>query len=130
MKKLALIATAVLITTPVMAADAIFGTWKTKPDDNGNYGHVNVAQCGDTICGVLVKSFHSDGQSYVSESDGKNIIWDMTNEGGGAYGGGQIWAPDRDKTYKSKMQLNGDTLGVKGCIAFICRDGGTWTRVN
>lgn len=130
MKKLALIAAAVLISTPVLAADAVFGTWKTKPDDNGNYGHVQVAQCGDTICGKLVKSFNPDGSQGIQDNIGKNIIWDMTNEGDGAYGGGQIWAPDRDKTYKSKMQLNGDTLGVKGCIAFICRDGGTWTRVN
>ena len=74
MKKLALIAAAVLISTPVLAADAVFGTWKTKPDDNGDYGHVKVSQCGNKICGVLVKSFHSDGQSYASESDGKNII--------------------------------------------------------
>ncbi len=130
MKKLAFIATAVLISTPVLAADAVFGTWKTKPDDNGNYGHVQVAQCGGKICGKLVKSFNSDGSQGIQDNIGKNIIWDMTNEGDGAYGGGQIWAPDRDKTYKSKMQLNGDTLGVKGCIAFICRDGGTWTRVN
>ncbi len=130
MKKLALIAAAVLISSPVLAADAIFGTWKTKPDDNGNYGHVLVAQCGGKICGKLVKSFNSDGSQGIQDNIGKNIIWDMTNEGDGAYGGGQIWAPDRDKTYKSKMQLNGDKLAVEGCVLFICRDGGTWSRVN
>ncbi len=130
MKKLALIAAAALITTPVMAADAVFGTWKTSKDDNGNYGHIQVDQCGPKICGKLVKSFNSDGSQGTQDNIGKNIIWDMANEGGGAYGGGKIWSPDRDKTYKSKMQLNGNTLGVKGCIAFICRDGGTWTRVN
>jgi uncharacterized protein (DUF2147 family) len=26
--------------------------------------------------------------------------------------------------------LNGDTLAVRGCVLGICRDGGTWTRVN
>ncbi|MBL4751853.1 MAG: DUF2147 domain-containing protein [Amylibacter sp.] len=130
MKKLAIIAAAVLISTPVLAAEAVFGTWKTSKDDNGNYGHIEVAQCGTKICGKLVKSFNSDGSKGTQDNIGKNIVWDMTNEGDGAYGGGKIWSPDRDKTYKSKMQLNGDTLAVQGCILFICRDGGTWTRVN
>ena len=55
MIKLALIAAAILISTPVLAADAVFGTWKTKPDDDGNYGHVEMTQCGSKICGELVK---------------------------------------------------------------------------
>lgn len=116
MKQLALIAAAVLITTPVMAADAVFGTWQTSKDDNGNYGHISVAQCGLKICGTLVKSFKSDGSSGNTENIGKNIVWGMVNEGNGAYGGGKIWAPDRDKTYKSKMKLNGNTLSVEGCV--------------
>jgi len=130
MKKLILIAAAVLISTPALAGDAVFGTWKTAKDDNGNYGHIEVAQCGSKICGTLVKSFNSDGSQGTQDNIGKNIVWDMVNEGDGAYGSGKIWSPDRDKTYKSKMQLTGDTLAVQGCILFICRDGGTWTRVN
>lgn len=129
MKKLALIAAAVLISAPAMADD-VFGTWKTTPDDNGNFGHIKVAQCGAKICGTLVKSFNPDGSPSASENIGKNIIWDMENLGGGAYGNGKIWAPDRDKTYKSKMQLNGNSLAIKGCISIICRDGGKWSRVN
>ena len=35
---------------------------------------------------------------------------------------------------KGKLQVYnkfpGNNLGVKVCIAFICRDGGTWTRIN
>lgn len=130
MKKLALIAAAILISTPVMAADPVFGTWQTAKDDNGNYGHIEVAQCGNKICGKLVKSFKSDGSAGPTENIGKNIIWDMKSDGGGAYSGGKIWSPDRDKTYKSKMRMTGNKIAVKGCIAFICRDGGTWTRVN
>ncbi len=130
MKKLALIVTAALIATPVMAADPVLGIWQTAKDDNGNYGHIEMATCGSKICGKLVKSFKSNGSAGSTDNIGKNIVWDMTDSGGGAYGGGKIWSPDRDKTYKSKMQLNGDMINVKGCIAFICRDGGTWTRVN
>ena len=28
-------------------ADPVEGNWKTKPDDNGNFGIVKIAACGD-----------------------------------------------------------------------------------
>lgn len=130
MKKLTL-ATAVLIGLSGAAmADPVYGTWQTAKDDNGNYGHIDVAPCGAKICGTLVKSFDSSGAAMPSDNIGKNIVWDMTAKGGGAYGGGKVWSPDRDKTYKSKMQLNGSNLAISGCVLGICRDGGTWKRVN
>lgn len=109
-------------------ADPIEGTWKTKPDDNGNFGYVEVKPCGGAYCGTLVKSFDSAGKPMASENIGKKIVWDMVAKGNGAYGNGKVWSPDRDKTYDSKMQLSGDNLAVSGCVLFICRDGGTWTR--
>jgi len=128
MKKLALVAAVCTLATPALA-DPIHGVWKTIADDNGVVGHVTISNCGSKICGIATGSFKG-GKKYPSENIGKKIIWDMTAQGGGAYAGGKIWAPDRDKTYKSKLQLNGNTLNVKGCIGPICRDGGTWTRVN
>lgn len=124
---------AVLTTLALAApayADPIFGTWKTIPDDNGNFGHIEVAACGAKICGKLVKSFDSSGKPVDSDNIGRNIIWDMTAEGDGKYGGGKVWSPDRDKTYNSKLELSGDTLKVSGCVLGICRDGGSWSRVN
>ena len=112
------------------AADPVFGTWKTAPDDNGNTGYIKVDACGSAICGTLVKSFDSSGKEMASDNIGKKIIWDMTSDGDGDYSGGKVWSPDRDKTYKSKMQLNGNSLSIQGCVMIICRDGGTWTRVN
>ena len=129
MKRLALLTSLMLLATPALA-DPAEGVWKTKPDDNGNFGHVQVAPCGDRICGVLVAAFDSSGAVKPSENIGKQIIWDMIPEGDGYYDGGKIWSPDRDKTYKSNMQLTGDTLAVKGCVLGICRDGGTWERVK
>ena len=112
------------------AADPLYGLWKTIPDDNGNFGHIKVQDCDGTICGVLVKSFDADGKSVESDSIGKRIIWNMKPKGDGKYGGGKIWAPDRDKTYASKLELEGDMLKVSGCVFVICRDGGTWMRVK
>jgi uncharacterized protein (DUF2147 family) len=112
------------------AADPVEGVWKTKADDNGNFGHVQVKTCGPAFCGTLVRSFDNAGKPMKSENVGKQIIWDMVAKGNGAYGDGKVWSPDRDKTYSSKMQLSGNGLAIKGCVFGICRDGGTWARVK
>ena len=50
MKKLIL--AAVLATTPALAqADDVFGIWKTIPDDNGYYGHIEMkVRYGKYLC--------------------------------------------------------------------------------
>jgi len=112
------------------AADPAYGIYKTIPDDNGNFGNIEVAACGSKICGTLIKSFGPDGKEMQSDNVGKKIVWDMEANGDGTYGGGQVWDPSRDKTYSSKMELKGKNLAISGCIMFICRDGGTWIRIN
>ena len=128
MKRFALIAATCLLASAA-TADPVSGTWKTQPGDDGAYGHVTVAPCGPAICGTIAKAFNASGQEIASDNIGKQMIWDMKAKGIGAYGGGKIWAPDREKTYKSKMSLSGNTLKVEGCVLVICRDQ-TWTRVN
>lgn len=130
MKKFVLAGVVAVFGAGLAMADDVHGTWKTVPDDNGNFGYIEVTNCGATICGKLVKSFSGDGSVLDSENTGKMIIWDMEPQGDGKYANGKIWAPDRDKTYKSKMTLSGNSLAVEGCVLGICRDGGTWTRVN
>lgn len=130
MKRFALAAALMALGTAAFAADPVEGTWKTKPDDNGNYGHVKVTACGAKICGTLVTAFDTSGKKIDSPNVGRKIIWDMVPYGGGQYADGKIYSPDRDKTYNSKMQLSGNSLAVKGCVLGICRDGGTWTRVK
>lgn len=131
MKKTILLAGAMAMLATGALADNIFGIWQTIPDDNNIYGHIEVKQCGSTICGTLIKSFDAaDNSPYQSDNIGKQLVWDMVNQGGGSYGGGKVHSPDRGKTYKGKMVLKGDSLTVKGCISIICRDGGTWSRVK
>ncbi len=130
MKKLMATAAIFVLGAGMAVADPVFGIWKTIPDDNGNFGHIDVRACGSKICGTLIKSFGSDGAEMSSPNTGKKIVWGMEAKGGGEYDGGKVWSPDRDKTYKSKMQLNGNKLAIQGCVMFICRDGGKWTRVK
>ena len=114
-----------------LAADPVEGVWKTKPDDNGNFGHVQIAPCGAALCGTLIQSFDGTGAVLASDNVGKQIVWDMMAAGGGSYVDGKVWAPDRDKTYNATMQMNGNTLAVSGCVmgGLICR-ASDWSRVK
>jgi len=130
MKKLGLIIAFIFTLAAPVFADPVEGVWQTAKDDNGNYGHIDISMCGAKICGVLIKSFDSSGAPLASDNIGRKIIWDMVPQGDGYYKGGKVWSPDRDKTYSSKMTMNGNGLAIKGCVFGICRNGGTWKRVN
>ena len=129
MKKFALAAILAGFATAA-AADPVEGIWKTKPDDNGNYGHVKITPCGGAFCGTLIKAFDGSGKQIDSPNVGRQIVWDMVAYPDGLYDDGQIYSPDRDKTYNGDMTLSGDSLKVRGCVLGICRDGGTWKRVK
>ena len=130
MRTFALTVCAAIFAATAVIADPIHGLWQTIEDDNGKYGHIEIKTCDGTICGFLRKSLDSNGKAVETEHKNKAIIWDMVNKGGGKYADGKIWSPDRNKTYDSKLELNGNALKVSGCVLFLCRDGGTWTRVK
>lgn len=130
MRKFVLAAVFAAAAAPAFA-DPVEGTWRTRPDDNGNFGHVRIAACGAKLCGTLVRAFNGQGQPIDSPNVGRQIVWDMEAQGNGQYANGKIWAPDRDKTYRSKMELSGNTLSVSGCVlgGAICR-AQQWTRAD
>lgn len=129
MKIIMMTAVAAIAFAGAAFADPLEGVWQTAQDDNGNFGHIQVAPCGSALCGTLVRSFDGAGNEVASNFTGRNIISETTANGGGQYRG-KVYAPDRDKTYNSRLQLSGDSLSVSGCVLGICRDGGTWTRVQ
>ena len=115
------------LALPALAADPVEGVWKTEVDD-GNYAYVTFAPCGAELCGVISRTFNSDGE-WQSANIGKRLVWGMTNAGNGKYSGGTIWQPSTGKEYRSKMVLNGNVLKVSGCVGPICKKQ-TWTRVQ
>ena len=129
MRKLCATSALTLALAAPAFGEAVLGTYQTQPGDDGNYAHVQIYECDGAICGVIRKAFDSAGQEIPSDAVGKRMIWNMTAQGGGKYSKGKIWAPDRNKTYNSKMELNGNTLKVSGCVIGICR-GQSWTRVK
>lgn len=110
-------------------ADGISGIFQTQANDDGNIGMVQFYDCGGKYCGKLVKSFDSAGKEVASPHTGKNIVANMSDDGGGKFSGGTIWDPGADKTYRSKMQLSGSGLAVSGCVRIICRTQ-NWVKVQ
>lgn len=116
----------------VLATDAaVIGKWQTEASDTGGRAYVQIELCGDKICGTIVNAIDGDGAVVADyEHLGKQMIAGMNEKSPGIYTGGTIWAPDRNKTYRSRMKLiSNGKLVVKGCVAFICRSQ-TWTRIN
>ena len=126
MKKLIAAAAFALIGSAALADD-VLGTWKSEPGETGGFIHVNMVQCGTKICGTIAEVIGNDNTDII----GRQIITDMSPNGGGAYSGGTIWAPDQDRNYRAKMQLSGSSLEVEGCVlgGAICR-GQTWSRIT
>ncbi|MDQ7774869.1 DUF2147 domain-containing protein [Paracoccus aminovorans] len=123
------IAAALALAAGAAQAEGIDGIFQTQANDQGNIGMVQFYDCGGKYCGKLVKSFDKAGKEIASPHTGKNIVAGMRDDGGGKFSGGTIWDPGADKTYKSKMQLQGKALDVSGCIAVFCKTQ-HWTRVK
>ncbi len=131
MRLFALAAAALL---PVAAlAGSPTGIYQTEPGDTGGFLYVSVAPCGsnpDLTCGTIVAAYDKEGKrDDAYEHIGRAIVWDMVDDGDGTWSNGMIWAPDRNKTYSSNMELQGDVLIVEGCVSIICR-GQNWRRVQ
>ena len=107
------------------------GAWRTEEGETGGYAIVTIGQCSDGsghYCGTITDILGNDNTSSI----GAPIITSMEHRGEGKYRGGQIWAPDQDRWYNSRMTLKSDgTLTVYGCLVggLICR-GQNWTRVD
>ena len=131
--KTKILAAALVFAAPLAAhAQDVNGTWKSEPGETGAYITVAIADCASNAaqtCGTITGVFEADGSDGDQAIVGEPIIWDMQPTTANNWAQGTIWAPDQDKTYSSKMSLNGDTLEVSGCVLFICRSQ-NWTRVN
>ena len=132
MRRLLAASAALVAMTGAVLADDLMGDWRTAPDDNGNTGIIRIVQCGTSLCGTLVQAFDASGATMQSDNVGRQIIWDTNPTTTSGEYVGRLYAPDRDREYRSRLQLSGDTLTVSGCVmgGAICREGGRWQRVN
>ena len=128
MKRVVMAAVALVTGAGMAMADPVLGTWRTESDD-GAYAHVKMQPCGDKICGTIARTFNAQGE-YESPNIGKMLVRNMDPQGGGRYEG-RVWRPSNDKIYLGKIDLQGNSLRLRGCVAggLICAKQ-TWTRVQ
>lgn len=128
MRKTILTLAALALSAGAAWADPVEGTWKTQEDD-GAYAHVKIAPCGSGFCGTITRTFNASGE-YKSANIGKQLIREMKPAGGGKYEG-KVWRPSNNKIYLGKLELNGNSLQMKGCVAggLFCSSQ-TWGRIN
>ncbi len=128
MNKFLMAAGALVAMAGAAWADPAEGTWQTEVDD-GAYAMVVIAPCGAAFCGTINQTFNATGE-YQSPNLGRQIVIDMAPAGDGSYAG-QVWRPSNDKIYVGKMDVSGDQLRLRGCVAggLICASQ-NWTRVQ
>lgn len=130
MKASVLFLLALLAAQPVLAADPLTGIWQTNPGRDGGFGHVRIEPCGNGLCGMVVRTFDASGKAVQASDLGAAILDKVQPTGGGVYGEGRIVNPENGRSYTARLTLRGDRLDVGGCILMICRNAGTWQRVE
>ncbi len=145
---LVFIASAVFFAVQVNAGEVLTGTWKTVADEGADKGKAKsylqvyekdgvyfakvtklLLKPQDTLCDKC------KGNLYNKPVVGMNIFSNMKKTGkvdkqfGEEYAGGQIMDPDNGKFYTCKIWVKGDTLVVRGYLAFFYRTQ-RWYRVK
>lgn len=144
------------LAAPVLAqgaeADRILGLWKTAPDEDGEFAHVEVTGEGGTYSGKIVwlsqPEFGADqgpewaGKTKVDRNNpdpalrsrpiiGLQLVEGFSYDGDGRWTGGTIYDPKKGKTYSCRMTLRDDgSLDLRGYVLgmpFLGRTT-TWTR--
>jgi len=128
MKRLLALTAGLIAFAGAAFADPIEGVWQTQVDD-GAYAYITIAPCAANFCGAISRTFKSTGE-YKSPNIGKMLVIDLAASGEGKYKG-KVWRPSNDKIYIAKVDLNGDALKLRGCIAggLLC-SAQNWTRLK
>lgn len=119
---------ALILSPTVSSATDATGTWRTEATDQGHV-EVEMRPCGAALCGTIVRARDPAGQEQPYAHTGKLMVWDMVDDGTGKWANGRIWDPRNDRTFRSRMELDGTALRVSGCVLGICQ-AQTWRRVQ
>ena len=104
----------------------VAGLWTIPPDEEGGPDRGTVEIVMED--GAPVGRIASVGEAFRGTPEeeaalGLAILWGFErDEEDARWEGGRILDPEADKTYKAKIRREGDTLSVKGCVAFFCRE--------
>lgn len=117
------------------------GVWLTP----GGNSHVEIAPCGDKLCGRIVwlkKPKNEKGQPLRDARNADEALRSRPILGlplltgfpqeptDGVWDDGKIYSPKTGKTFRSEMKMNDrDTLKVSGCKWIRCKSQ-IWKRVR
>ena len=112
----------------------ISGLFRTETSDKGGYLIVEMGPCQknkNLTCGVIKDALWEDNSSKIDDYEhlNKPIVWGMKNISPGKFKKGKIWRPTDNKTFNSKMEVEGDNLKVSGCILLLCSSQ-VWQKIN
>lgn len=110
------------------AAEPMLGIWATEPDPKGQVAHVSAHKCGADLCGLITQAFDHSGREIITPNVGKRLFWGVNAVSDGGYSG-KAWLPSHNLVFNAKLQVLGDRMTVRGCIALICKSQ-VWTRVK
>jgi len=113
---------------PAAARDPIEGLWKHGPMV------VEIAPCGDDLCGTVVKASALQQQKAERGSGtrliGSRLITGIEPTGPGSYRG-RVFAADRNVYASGSVhQLSPNELEVKGCVLMVICKSRTYVRVR
>lgn len=124
---------------PAFAAspDAVPGKWQTPT----RHGVVEIARCGDSICGHLLESDgiradadlrdvnNKDASKRTRRVKGLAMLGDFTRNDG-KWSGGWVYNAEDGGTYKATITPTGpNSLKLKGCIVWPLCKTQVWTRL-
>lgn len=138
MIRTALIAAAFAAVSGSAFAADVTGLWATP----GNGGQVEIARCGNALCGKLVTSNNIKTDPTLKDSKNKDasqrgrtlkglqMLYDFTG-GPTKWTGGKVYNPEDGGTYSGTIEQLSDTqLKLKGCIvAPFCKTQ-VWNRIK
>ena len=117
------------------------GVWLTP----GGNSHVEIAPCGDKLCGRIVWLKEPNNKKGQPLRDARNeeeslrsrpilglpVLTGFPQEPtDGVWEDGKIYSPKNGKTFRSEMEMKGrDTLKVSGCKWIRCKSQ-IWKRVR
>lgn len=122
--------TRIFTATAIASVLLACNVWAGDMDGNWARGDgkakVNIAPCGDNICAT--NTWIKPGTP--KEKAGDKLIMDINQDTDGSYSG-TAFDPQRDKSYKITVTVDGNSMTTKGCIVagLLCK-GINWTRID
>ena len=137
----AIILAAVLALVSASALADPRGVWLTP----GGKSHVEIAPCGDKLCGRIVWLAEPNNPQGQPKRDAENTDESLRSRQilglplltgfpqepeDGVWDDGDIYNPEDGKTYSSELEMaDPKTLKVKGCVWVFCQSQ-IWKRVE